>query len=665
MGDETRTNEAPGEEIRRLKFRIATLEAVETECTRALTALEASEARYRKLLDEAGFPITISTTRDASILFVNPLARRMFGLEDATLSGRRILEFYVDPGERVRFVEDLRAEGVIRDREVMMWGGHGQPRILLITASLITFEGQEAVLATSNDITERRHAEALFRSVVETSPDGIGIAELTGTITYVSPRLIRLFGCQGAKDMVGRDLREFTSPEDHERIEERLMAILKSQPTGPSEWAGLRGDGSIFPMEISGEVLRDPGGTPRAFFFIVRDISVRKRMERAIRWGEKLESLGLMAAGIAHSLNNAFQVTQGHLELARELSQGDVPMTGLLSGVGEGMDRAALLAREMLAYSGQTLKVDAPLHMDGIVEEGLALRRDILPPELCLEFTATADLPALYGDEGQMMKVISALVLNATEAMAGQAGSIAITAAVKDLTQADLTAGFWPVPGREGRYVQLEVRDVGAGIPNDQLERICDPFFTTKGQGRGLGLSVAMGILRAHSACLQIQSQPGLGTSVRAYFPVSSRELAEAPPREAFRPIPLGVLVAEDDDSIRELVLQMLPKWGLGPIFAARNGADAVELFRNHQHDIGLFLTDANMPQMSGPDAFDAMRRLQPRLRAILMTGYSEAFGRGTAASFGFTRFLQKPFTFAQLKARLLEARSEQTTPES
>jgi PAS domain S-box-containing protein len=588
----------------------------------------------------------------------------MFGLEDAPLTGRRIVEFYADAGERVRFVENLRTRGVIRDREVVMRDGHGQPRAMIITASLIIFEGQEAVLATSNDITDRRHAEALFRSVVETSPDGIGIADLSGSITYVSPRLIQVFGCQQAEDMLGRDLRAFTSPDEHERIEERLMAILKNQSAGPSEWMGLRGDGSVFPLEISGEVLRDAGGAPRSFFFIVRDISVRKRMERAIRWGEKLESLGLMAAGIAHSLNNAFQVTQGHLELAQELCHGDVPMAGLLTGVGEGMDRAALLAREMLAYSGQTLKMETPLQIGRLVEEVLVLRRDMLPADLQLEFTATADLPVLHGDEDQIMKAISALILNATEAMAEQAGSIGITATMKELTQADLTAGFWPVPGWEGRYVQLEVRDAGTGIPNDQLERICDPFFSTKGQGRGLGLSVAMGILRTHSASLQIQSQPGLGTAVRAYFPVSTREALVAPPRGETRPIPFGVLIAEDDDSIRELVIQMLPKWGFGPIFAARNGAEALELFRNHQRDIGLFLTDSNMPKMSGPEAFDAMRRLQPTLRAILMTGYSEAFGRGTAASFGFSDFVQKPFSFAQLKARLLEARSEQTIPD-
>ncbi|HJV49077.1 MAG TPA: PAS domain S-box protein [Geothrix sp.] len=656
MGDDTRAEEDPREEIRRLKWRIATLETVETECTRALAALEASEARYRRLLDEAGFPITISTTADAAILFANPLACRMFGLEGPRPSGRLMLEFYPDPAARGHLVERLRAEGVVRGQEVMMRDGRGELRILIVTASLITYEGQEAVLATSDDITERRHAEALFRSVVETSPDGIGIADLEGTITYVSPRLVRLFGCLRPEDMLGRNLRTFMAREEHERVEARLMGILKGQYEGPTEWTALRGDGSAFPTEISGEVLRDPGGAPRAFFFIVRDISSRKRMERAIRWGEKLESLGLMAAGIAHELNNAFQVTQGHLELAQERSEGDAPLLGLLSGIETGVDRATGLAREMLAYSGQTLRVDAPVQIVEVVEELLALRREGLRPDLELAFSATGDLPALYADEGQVMKALSSLVLNAVEAMDGRRGSITLAAEAVDLEPTDLVAGFWPVPARAGRFVRLEIRDAGGGIADDRLERICDPFFSTRGPGRGLGLSVALGILRAHSACLQIQSWPGLGSLVRVYFPVSIQTPRAVLPVQVEPRRASGVLVAEDDPNIRDLVLRALPKWGFGPIFAAKHGAEALELFRAHRADIGLFLTDATMPGMSGPEAFEAMRLIQPSLRAVLMTGYSESFGQGTAASFGFTGFVQKPFSFAQLKAALLEA---------
>lgn len=653
MGDDFRDPEALDEEIKRLKWRISTLEAVETECARALHALAASEARYRRLLDEAGFPITISTTSDSTILFANPLACELFGLKSATPKGRRMVEFYGQPSDRKDLLVRLRTQGTVRDWDVVLTNGQGQARNLLVTASLISYEGHEAVLATSNDITARRHAEALFRTMVETSPDGFAIADMGGRLTYASPRVVSMFGYASQAEVLGRYLLEFTSPEDHPRLRERLQSILAGQRSGPTEFLGLRQNGSTFHQETNGEVLRNPDGSPHAFFFIVRDLSNRKRVERTLRWGEKLESLGLMAAGIAHELNNAFQVTQGHLELVQNLSQGDARMAEGLAHIGSGVDRATLLAREMLDYSGRTLREEVLVDLGQVVEEGLSLWRGFLKPPVTLDYLPGPDLPRVPADEGQVMKVLSAFVLNAIEASGGPCEPILIHTALVDLNETRMAKGFWPTGAREGRFLRLEVRDSGGGIPAGQVERICDPFYTTKGLGRGLGLSAALGILRSHAACLQILSQHGVGTIVRAYFPVSIHAQAEVPAKAIARPVASGVLVAEDDKAIRDLLALMLPRWGYEPVFTAPNGAEALELFRLHQDEIGIFLTDASMPVMSGPEAFEAMRKLRPGLHGVLMTGYSKAFGRGTASAFGFSGAVQKPFRFQDLQDRL------------
>ncbi|MBI1751378.1 MAG: PAS domain S-box protein [Acidobacteria bacterium] len=653
MEDETRDAEALKEEIRRLKWRVSTLEAVETECARALNALAASEDRYRRLLDEAGFPVTISLAGDSTVLFANPLACEWFGLDGPRPVGRRMMEFYVDPFARPNLVAQLRAKGTISGREVVMLDGRGRPRTQIVTASLITYEGREAVLATSNDITERRHAEALFHTMVEKSPDGFVMADLDGSLTYLSPPVAGMFGYADPEEILGRSLHEFIAPEDHSRLEERLLALLSGQRTGPSEFKGLRKDGSWFFQEANGDVLRNPDGSPHAFFFIVRDLSNRKRMERTLRWGEKLESLGLMAAGIAHELNNAFQVTRGHLEIVQSLSAGNAELAGELSLIAGGVDRATALAKEMLDYSGRTLREDVPVDLGHTVVEGLALWRGFLTRPARLAYRPDGDLPAVSADEGQVMKVLSALVLNAIEATDETGGGIVIRTGLQELAGTDLLEGFWPAPGREGRFLRLEVQDAGPGIPAEQLERVCDPFFTTKGQGRGLGLSAALGILRSHSACLQILSAPGEGTTLRAYFPVSIHPHAPVSPVGAILPATRGILVAEDDPAIRDLVVGMLPKWGYGPVFAAENGAEALELFRANQSAIGLFLTDASMPQMSGPEAFEAMRKIRPSLHGVLMTGYSKSFGRGTAKAFGFSGALQKPFRFQDLEEQL------------
>jgi len=660
VGEDVRQVELLTEEIQRLKWRISTLETAEFECARAVTALAASETRYRRLLDEAGFPITISRALDSTILFANPLACRLFGLEGPVPSGRRMLEFYPEPLKRAALVERMRTQGPIRDWETVMLDGKGHLLVMLISASLITYEDQEAVLATSNDITDRRYAEALFRTVVETSPDGFVLADMEGRLTYASPRTLEIFGYSDPGEVLGRKLLEFAVPEEHARVEDHLRGLVIGKYSGPTEFLALRKDGCSFPQETNGEVLRNPDGSPRAFLFTVRCLIARKRVERTLRWAEKLESLGLMAAGIAHELNNAFQVTQGHLEMAQHLSGEGHPVAESLAKIQGGVDRATALAKEMLDYSGQTLRSDAPLDLGDVVKEYLAFWQEFLTSGASLVFVPGRDLPPVHADEGQMIKVISALVLNAIEAMEGLGGTVVISTNLQELTEADLPVGFWPGPGRPGRFLRVQIQDSGAGIPAESLERVCDPFFTTKGKGRGLGLSAALGILRAHSGCLQILCPPSEGTTIRAYLPLVEQTLRVPAAKKDSRALPTGILVVDDEDSIRELVVHMLQDWGCSPVWSARDGLEALELFQSHQSAIGLLLTDATMPRMSGPEAFEAMRHLNPSLYGVLMSGYSEAFGQGTATAFGFADFLQKPFRFRDLKSKLDGFRSAQ-----
>ena len=509
------------------------------------------------------------------------------------------------------------------------------------------------MLATSNDITERKHAEALFQSMVETCPDGIGVADLEGRLTYVSPRTLQMFGHASAEAMLGREVRSFVKPDHRALVETRLEQVQQGRSHGLTEWDAVRKDGSTFPLESNGEILRHPDGSPECVFFTIRDITHRKRLERAARWGEKLESLGLMAAGIARELNNAFQVTWSYLELAQGLCDPAGPLAETLGKVGLGIERGTALSAEMLNYSGQSHRQERGLDLGAVARECLAYWEHCLDPRVSLELTAGEGLPRVVGDEGQITKVIGALILNAVEAMDGQPGTVRVSTRLLDLGEAELRTGFWPASGPAGSYLCLELQDFGCGIPEGILDKTCDPFFTTKGPGRGLGLSAALGIVRAHSGCLRILSVPRQGTTVQVCFPVSTQSQAgpalTVPPLQAGQ----GILVAEDDETIRELVMAMLPRWGFGPVFGAADGAEAVELFREHASAIGLVLTDATMPKMTGPQALEAMRDISPEVKGILMTGYSEALGRHTASSFGFEGFLAKPFKFLELKAIL------------
>ena len=655
MNDEAKQVQTLTVENQRLQWRISTLENAEYECVRLVEALRVSEDRYRKLLEEAGFPIIISTTTDSSVLYANPLACDFFGLAGPVPAGRRMVEFYLQASDRAELVRRLRSEGVVRGFEVVMRDGAGRSRDLLLSGSLLSYEGQEAVLATSDDITGRKQAEALFRTMVETSVDAFTIVDLSGAMQYASPQTLNLLGCRDFEEVRGRNFLEFIVPADHDRVRQRMEQVMAGRHAGAMEVTGLRRDGSTVAHESNAEVLRNPDGSPHAFFFVTRDLTARKRAERALRLAEKLEGLGLMAAGIAHDLNNAFQVVQGHLEIAHARRRSDAELDRILAPALKGLERSAALARNMLAYSGKADRVTAPFDLPLLVQESLALWQDHFPAGLVCRLHAEAGLPSLNGDEGQVARVVSALLLNAIDAMAGKDGAMDLSLTGTVLTEADQSQGVWLLPAQGGRFLCLEVRDQGCGFPELQAERIADPFYTTKGPGRGLGLSVTLGILRGHGGGLQVLSRSGEGTILRAYFP-----LEEEPPRVPARSPLLtqparGILVAEDDEFLRELVIGMLREWGFSPVFAANDGFEALDLFRAHGAEIGLFLTDATMPRLTGPEALASMRQVNPGLRAVLMTGYAAAFGQRTAASFGFSSCLQKPFRLAELRSILDE----------
>lgn len=516
---------------------------------------------------------------------------------------------------------------------------------------IATLEAAEAECARA--VSALAESEARFRAVVEASPDGIAVVDMDRRITYLSPQAARLLGAPSQDALLGRDFFDHLDRAQWERMSERIRGLVAGDRVGPTEWTAIRADGTPFPMELNGEVLRAGDGSPSAVFAILRDISGRKRLERAMRWAEKLESLGLMAAGIAHELNNDFQVARGNLEMAAEMA-GPVPgLRDVLRRVEGGVDRATDLARKMLDYSGRALTPPAPLDLNAVAEDGLAIWREFLGSDSCLVFLPGKALPAVIGDDRQVMKVLSALALNALEAIEGRAGLVTISTALVDLGPPELGLGFWPATGHPGRFLRLEVKDTGPGMAPEVLERCCDPFFTTKGPGRGLGLSVSLGILGMHAALFQVVSGPGQGTAARAYFPIPA--LIPAPPPPPAQPARAanGILVAEDDEGIREILVRLLRRWGFDPVLEARDGKDALDLFLSHRDRIQVLLTDATMPRMSGPELFEAIRRIRPDLPGVLITGYSGVLGRELMEGYRFSAFLLKPFPSRELKEKL------------
>jgi CheY-like chemotaxis protein/two-component sensor histidine kinase len=309
----------------------------------------------------------------------------------------------------------------------------------------------------------------------------------------------------------------------------------------------------------------------------------------------------------------------------------------------------------MLAYTGKGQFQMQRLDLNHAVVEIAQLLEASIPKKVHLDLRLAEDLPPLDADPAQLEQVILNLVINAADAIGEREGTIRLATGFQELDETYLRGVF---PGEAlpvGPYLTLEVTDNGCGIPPEILDRIFDPFFTTKDKGRGLGLSAMLGILRAHRGGIKIYSEPGRGTTFRAYFPASSLRQGAVEGRS--RPLPWRgqgtILVVDDDDDVRTSTAAQLEALGFETVHA-RDGLEAVETFKARHAELDLVFMDLSMPRMDGKEALESIRRLAPAARVILCSG----FDRGTASATGGASpdaFLQKPFRGDDLRRVLRE----------
>jgi two-component system, cell cycle sensor histidine kinase and response regulator CckA len=386
----------------------------------------------------------------------------------------------------------------------------------------------------------------------------------------------------------------------------------------------------------------------------------RLELERRLLHAQKLESLGVMAGGIAHDFNNLLLAVLGQLDLALGELPADAPAHARLQLAEQAARRGADLTRQLLAYSGKGLFVVQPVDLSVLVEENASLLRAAAGPRASLTLRLGRPLPPIQADPGQMQQVVMNLLTNAAESIDPGPGAVTVATTVVDCSRADLERTRLDTRPEPGEFVLLAVSDTGCGMDAITLQRLFDPFFSTKSAGRGLGLSAVLGIVKSHGGALFVDSSPGRGSTVQALFPAGGARLA--PPAAAGdaaaargRPSPGGlVLVVDDEDMARAACLAMVERIGYRGL-AARDGYEAVELVRRRGREITCVILDLTMPGMDGVATLAELRKLAPALEVLLTSGYSEQeatrgfFGQGPAG------FIQKPYRVADLAAALAD----------
>ena len=401
-------------------------------------------------------------------------------------------------------------------------------------------------------------------------------------------------------------------------------------------------DGTLLHLLGNATPLRDAEGQVIGGVASFADLTEVRLLETRLRHTDKFESLSLMAGGIAHDFNNLFQAIVGNLELARTRLPDGHPALAYLDRLQGSLDRATGLSREILHCSGGEFRRPEALDLSEVVATVAAEHPG------ALEIHLAADLPPVVADARLVARVAEGILANALEA--GPPGSpVQVRTFAHRMEPLDLTVGFWPEAPPMGPCVVLEIEDHGGGIRPNIVPRIFDPFFSTRTVGSGLGMASALGIVRSHGGGIQVERAPDRGSRFSVYFP--SREPSPAgvcPPAPA--PGNRRVLLADDEPDLRETLAEMLHDWFGYEVDEASDGEEALALFQGQPEVYDLVLLDATMPRLGGVEAFRAMRAIRPGLPGILASGYAEEDARQQAQAQGFTDFLKKPFTSAELR---------------
>ncbi|MCE9608733.1 MAG: response regulator [Chthoniobacter sp.] len=513
----------------------------------------------------------------------------------------------------------------------------------------------------------RRRAEQAERRGAETLTVALEASQMgtwdwnvsTGELEW-SDRCKALFGIPVDEPMnYGRFLRA-VHLDDRSRTDAAIIHSLAEKLPHDLEYRAVWPDGTVHWIAAKGRAFYDESsGRPVRMAGTAMDITARKLAEEQRKLAEgkmqetqRLESIGVLAGGVAHDFNNLLTGVIGNTSLALNDLPKSSPLYPCLEQIEEAAQRAAELCRQMLAYAGKGQFVVQNVELSGLVRETTQLLESSIAKGVILQMDLATDLPAVRADITQLRQVVMNLVLNASEAIIG-GGTVRVATGLRLADSAEPAVPDLPV----GDYVFLEVLDTGRGMTPETLAKIFDPFFTTKFTGRGLGLAAVQGIIRGHHGCLNVSSTPDHGTTFQVFLPcVGARpHRPRTAPTDAAGWRGSGTVLVVDDEAVMRVVAgRMLEKMGFRVVFA-EDGLQAVERFRAECDSIRAVLLDLTMPHLDGAGTFRELRQLRPEVPVLLMSGYNEQEAIRGFLGLGLAGFLQKPFTAADLGARMKE----------
>jgi PAS domain S-box-containing protein len=504
---------------------------------------------------------------------------------------------------------------------------------------------------------ELGQSEERYRQLFESASDALFLVSTdTGQIVEANSMALELYGYDRDELLTRTSMDLSAEPEETLRFTYEMQTFPDRILNIPQR-LHLKKDGTVFPVEITARRFAWKGHP--VLFIAVRDITERKRAEEQIRQLQKAESLSRMAGASAHHFNNQLSVVMGNLEIALQDHPRDGNTVRRLHNAMAAAQKAAEVSGLMLAYLGQTVGKREPLDLSEVCSRSLPMLRVALPKDVVLETDLCLPGPIIQANANQIQQVLTNLFTNAWEAIGDGWGIVYLK--VKEVGAADISASNrHPVSWQPEAplYACLEVADTGSGIPAGDIEKLFDPFFSSKFTGRGLGLSVALGLVKVHGGAITVETEPGRGCIFRAFFPLSeeivSRQTNQATPAPEMGMGGTALLV-EDEEAVRETVAILLERLGF-TVLTAKDGVEAVEVFQKCPDDVRVVLCDLTMPRMNGWETLEALRKLAPGIPVVLASGYDQTQVLEGDHPERPQAFLHKPYQMAELKDALARA---------